>query len=415
MKNIFPGAEEVIIEEIIAAKRISSKIPSDVECLESNYSENTTPIYNSKQNSVLPANTADYDIKLKIVNYFLSKKRDITVKETFELVKQDLDSRNLVFIDFLTIFNWLEESKHINYLVNMHIGMSDINNLKRSILNNEKETNNKTKSTENSPNTADKICAQSNHKYRTEKYIDPSKLLLTNCCKCENKANCFTSEFKFYCSNCTEGSSKRFHGITDNLINCMWSKKEEYYLLKAIETHKDNWELVEKVVNSPDNVSKTNEENVSEIIPTTKTFKTKEMCIFHFINMCILERLEEYNTLPFTKFQNQITPLIAFFSSVDCHISYKLVKKFFSIMHEGKSQTDVSKELLLTAIEECKLLINNKKEKIQRLNLVKIDAYLKRINLKIQSIEDTFNQVAKVKEELVEKREGLMEEIKLLR
>ena len=127
--------------------------------------------------------------------------------------------------------------------------------------------------------------------------------------------------------------------------------------------------------------------------------------------MCILERIDEYKTLPFHKFKNQVTSLIAFFSILDPSIANQLSKEFLKIMHNQQTQSEVTTHLINYAVTIVKELIVKKKGKIERLIKVRNEAYMKRIELKMAAIENMFKEATAVRNELIERREAMIAEL----
>ena len=127
--------------------------------------------------------------------------------------------------------------------------------------------------------------------------------------------------------------------------------------------------------------------------------------------MCILETLEEYHALPFFKFQNQITAFIAFLSTIDPVLSNKVSKEFLKIMKTKETQSEVIKELIDVAKNEALNRITLKQEKIHRLKKVRLEALIKKLELKIKAIYNMNKEPSEVRKELTEKRYGLLDEL----
>src|SRR5690606_20112925 len=68
---------------------------------------------------------------------------------------------------------------------------------------------------------------------------------------CASPANFFTSTLFFVCTRCHATaayaptySARNFHRITPGLLRCLWTKRDDFLLLKNIERYGDDWEKV---------------------------------------------------------------------------------------------------------------------------------------------------------------------------
>ncbi|KAL6120581.1 hypothetical protein NUSPORA_02667 [Nucleospora cyclopteri] len=387
MKNLFPKAQEVFIEETVGINRVNAHPPTSKDPKEGIKLENCS-VKESIPLTAFPSwfkidkpSSREKKIEIEarnfVVDFYREKKREIGVEETFlEFSKKcGIDS----FDEFLDIFDFCEENKLINFLSELEetsgdlpIESTEINSLIRIV----------------------------DTKYFIKKYVDPSLLEKAVCLNCSEKASFFTADLFFVCNKCFEQENyksyqkKNFHALSQQLIDGIWSKKEEFLLLKGIEKHGDSWEEVAQFVGCK---------------------KSKEMCIFHFITLCILEAIEEYHVLPFTKFSNQITTFIAFISnSLDLSISAKIAKRFLAIMKSRETQSEVIDELLKISQEESMAVLEMSKVKVERLREVRLEALCKKISLKIQCIEKMYKEVGDVKEELIEKKNNIIQELSRL-
>lgn len=402
-KNVFPFAQEVILEEIVGKTRIASFPPTGVELKEGNEVYKTIvqntftelPAWFNENKLSKYELGIDIYMRNKIIEKYRKEKRNITIKETFE----EICEKNYTGTDFeifLKTFNFCEDNKLINYGIDI-LTIFDI--IKQLYYQDEKDISDEISNETNENNKS--IIVVKKHLYYKERYIKPELLKTVKCIKCNNSAQYFSSNLNFSCVNCYKSDAlinKKFHEITPELLNAIWSKHEEFYLLQGIEKYGDEWDKVMEYVN----VNNKNELNVK---------KTKEMCIFHFINMCILETLEEYHALPFFKFQNQITAFIAFLSTIDPVLSNKVSKEFLKIMKTKETQSEVIKELIDVAKNEALNRITLKQEKIHRLKKVRLEALIKKLELKIKAIYNMNKEPSEVRKELTEKRYGLLDEL----
>ena len=121
-RNVFPFAQEVILEEIVGKTRIASFPPTGVELKEGNEVYKTIvqntftdlPAWFNENKLSKYELGIDIYMRNKIIEKYRKEKRNITIKETFE----EICEKNYTGTDFeifLKTFNFCEDNKLINY------------------------------------------------------------------------------------------------------------------------------------------------------------------------------------------------------------------------------------------------------------------------------------------------------------
>ena len=228
-----------------------------------------------------------------------------------------------------------------------------------------------------------------------EKYFKKEMLEAAKC-SCGTNALYFTSDLLFICESCflankfpSRYSSRNFHKLTKELLNSIWTKEEEFKLLKNIEMYGDAWDRVSEGLN-----------------------KTFEQCIFHFIKMPIIENVTHYPSIPFTQIPNSISTLIAF----TCSLVYPSISTELSkVALQNINDPDLMYILLETAHKKGLEVLEMEKGKIDKLEKVELEALLKLMMLKIESISEMHAEIQAVKTELEDERERLLEEFTKLK
>lgn len=221
-----------------------------------------------------------------------------------------------------------------------------------------------------------------------EKYVD-KETLINSRCSCGEKAFYFTSDLIFVCDSCfalgkypKAYTHRNFHRITENLLNCLWTKQEEYVLLKNIETVGDDWSKVCLGLN-----------------------KTVEQCIFHFIKMSIVDDLVQFPT-PFTQIPNPVSTLIAFIGSIVYpSISTELAKNAILYLNNP----NLMQILLGIAKEKAGEVLKTEMEKKRRLDDVEVEAMIKRTMMKVETINEMNGEMQAIRNELEDEREKMLE------
>ena len=80
-------------------------------------------------------------------------------------------------------------------------------------------------------------------------------------------------------------------------------------------------------------------------------------------------------------------------------------------MKTKETQSEVIKELIDVAKNEALNRITLKQEKIHRLKKVRLEALIKKLELKIKAIYNMNKEPSEVRKELTEKRYGLLDEL----
>ncbi|ELA40958.1 uncharacterized protein VICG_01988 [Vittaforma corneae ATCC 50505] len=449
MQNIFPLAQKAVIEQTIGTSRPSATPPEGQNVKESSFVHSKMSLFD-----VLPKWFKDEEISeiekifilkinrklfLEVVNTI--KVEELTYNKTVDLEYNKLTNQNsdskedtlnkdiakyylkvrnsiiemyrksqgyIPFNSILTfqgfnykvsakIFDFLEDSKIINYQTNLCAILSDLD----GILNDEDpaqpeqlETSKDNINTTRLDLLANSIVAvqpeSSNDVKIKEKYFK-KETLENSQCTCGRKAQYFTSDLVFVCETCFESnkypagySSRNFHKITDSLLKSMWTKQEEYILLKNIERVGDDWSRVCEGLN-----------------------KSVDQCIFHFIKMSIIDECNLFPSMPFTQVPNPISTLVAFVCSmVYPSISTELAKNAIRYLNSPNLM-----EILLEVSKEKSMeVLDMEKKKLQKLENVEIEAKMKRVMLKIDSINEMYAEVQAVRSELEDQRERLIEE-----
>jgi Myb-like DNA-binding domain len=242
----------------------------------------------------------------------------------------------------------------------------------------------------NGPNGESLFDIKSNRKLR-RKYLK-REILENALCNCGSPSHLFTSDLYFICNSCFEASSyplkyspRNFHKITNDLLQSLWTKKEEYILLKNIESFGDDWSRVSQGLN-----------------------KSPDQCIFHFIKMPILEDLEVFPCYPFSQVPNQITTFISYVcANVHPSISTEVSKAFIKYVERG----NLMEILLNVSVHKAMEILNVEKAKKARMEKIESEALIKRISLKVDAVKDMGSEIAVVRSELEDAREKLIEEL----
>lgn len=291
------------------------------------------------------------------------------------------------FAYVLRIFNFLEDNNMINYEIDLKLNLLDLKSLEpfSHAYNNKNmnETESPIQSIPASPVPSPKNISQK--RYITRDFLNGSR------CDCGNKAEFFTSDLFFICSSCLSAerypqqyTHKNFHQITPRLLQSLWTKKDEYLLLRNIELYGDNWQEVTSGLN-----------------------KTPEECIFHFIKMSLIDECREFPSLCFGSVPNPISTLVAYVAYmihpvVACEVANKAIKCI--------DRANLIEILLTVAVNKSAEILNIEKTKLARVKQVGIEAQIIKIGLKIDALKDMYEEVGLVRAELEVAREKLLEE-----
>lgn len=424
MQNIFPIAQKAVIEETIGITRPSASPPKDQGTKESSIEIKRASRLNVKPSwfSISEISEKEKNM-LKGIHISYFKNSENREQEYFELrdfiLKGYESTGEYLPLQFVTktnnyllatiAFNFLEDNKIINYNIDL---LETIDSLDRIVeeafssdLLTDSQNNNIPKTIENDSNinsNAELKNKESQNFFEAketrkvkEKYFK-REMLEEATCSCRVKASYFTSDLLFICESCflanrfpSKYSSRNFHKLTPELLNCIWTKQEEFKLLKNIEMYGDAWDKVTEGLN-----------------------KSFEQCIFHFIKMPIVESVTHYPSIPFTQIPNSISTLIAF----TCSLVYpSIATELSKVALQNINHPDLMYILLDAAHKKGKEVLEMEKAKIEKLGKVELEALVKLLMLKIEAICEMNVEIQAVKSELEDERERLLEEFTKLK
>jgi SWI/SNF related-matrix-associated actin-dependent regulator of chromatin subfamily C len=384
MENIFPLQEHVEIEEIYGSKRPNSRPPRHPKThifsrepqrpVEDVYTvrrpgwltlEGISRMEEVSMEDVIDAIGEEkyMEARNKIVQAYEDGERPMRMARAIEMAGMDLSP-------LLRIFAFLE--------------MWGIVNLK-SLL--EKESRGLAGEMAASPEDV---------KEDRKKLLDPKRVFQESRCGCGKEGRWFSSCGVVACADCHRCgdlpqslSQSDFYEATDSLLRNLWSRNEELLLLEGILQFGDQWNLV------------------SEHVGT----KTKDQCVFHFLNMPILENTLsnlDFNVgMPFMTAENPVMCLIAFFCAI-VHPSVAAEGARAAIKNVASPNVidAVFDSARSKAVEQIRL----EDEKIRRLEDVINEAFLAKLRLKMGKYKELHDSVEKIREELAGLRQALIEE-----
>ncbi|KAI5170350.1 SWI/SNF related-matrix-associated actin-dependent regulator of chromatin subfamily C [Pancytospora epiphaga] len=409
MLNVFPRAEKAPIEQTIGYQRQSAHPPEDQPCKEPNipqqypgfkpfccrpkWFENST--ISPYEKSIF--DTEDYlKIRNGIMNIHLSGSGYVTLGMCRHLGSLPT---------LIRVFDFLEDNNLINYEVELKADTITVQNTMQtnSALINERNLSEKPSSCDSSErqpavsqdgNTD--VCGGTHSKQKQEKvktrYVS-REMLQQSKCSCGNISQYFTSDLLFICDEClgnesypTSYTPRNFHRITASLLQCLWTKREEFELLRNIEMYGDDWDKVSGTLN-----------------------KTPDQCIFHFIKMSLFDECETFPSMCFSTVPNQISTFIAYVAyMVHPSISAELAKNAMKYLDRGNHLIEI---LLSVAVHKAKEVLALEREKYARLIRVGHEAHVRKILLKLEALCEMCNETNTVRGELEVEREKLMEEL----
>lgn len=396
MRNIFPIAQKAAIEETIGITRSSASPPAGQTVSQSIANKQRGSNFNIRPEWFNREEASE------IERVFVLK----TNREVFgeisdeEVLSKYLEVRNQIIsmhyetgeyipfkcitsfgVDYLVaarVFDFLEDNK----LINVQLGLEELLEDCRKVL-----SNNVTKENQEGEEEGPKKASSGS---RAAKYV--KKDVLENAqCSCGFKAAYFSSDLIFVCETCfvTNNypliySSRNFHKITPELLNAIWTRKEEYTLLKNIEMVGDDWSQVCKGIN-----------------------KTADQCIFHFIKMSVLDEATNFPAIPLSQVPNPISTFVAFVCSmVYPSISTELASAAIKYLNSP----NLMEILVGIAKEKSEEVLKTEKKKFERLERVEAEAMIKRLILKVDAIKEMYAEVQTVRNELEDQRERFIEE-----
>lgn len=377
MQNIFPVGQKAVIEQIIGVSRPSAFPPPGQLLSESVTIHSKGPLFESVPKWLKP----DKISEIERIFVLETNKRLFSSEEEYMEIRNSIiqmyktQSGYLPFTSVVTlpfnyrsaarVFDFLEDKKIINFRVDVSGLLADIE-------------------------TGEDEIPASTIKKVNEKYMRRD-VLQSSSCNCGQKADYFTSDLIFACETCFElrrypptYTSRNFHRITEALLKALWTKEEEYNLLKNIECVGDDWGRVCEGLD-----------------------KTVDQCIFHFIKMSIIDQCEIFPAIPFTQVPNSISTFVAFVCSmVYPSISSELAKNAIRYL----SSPNLMEILLEISKEKSGEVLKMEMSKYQKLERVEIEAKIKRAMLKVDAINEMHAEIQAVKGELEDQRERLIEE-----
>lgn len=393
MENVFPRAERAEIEDIVGIRRQSAHPPIDqiprgpitpqlIDGFQpfsvypkwfdiKSVSEYERHIFNDKNY---------IEIRNEIIRLYFNSKGDLRIQDCGDLVKYSC---------FLNIFNFLEDNNIINYEIDLKIELDRLKKLAedtKSLNLSDKGKFSDLKETE-----APQQFACKKNKKIFSKYLD--RVVLENApCNCGSSAEFFTSDLYFICKDCVNRKNypntytlRNFHKITADLLQNIWTKEEEYLLLKNIEIYGDDWKNVVTGLN-----------------------KTVSQCIFHFLKMPILEACDSYPLMPFSTVPNQISTFVNYLSTmIHPVISAEVAKNAIKYL----SKPNLMEILINVAVNKAKDIVDLERSKKVRLEKVETEALIRRINLKLEAVYEMYAEPGMVRVELEDGRERLVEEL----
>jgi len=388
MQNIFPTAEKAAIEETIGIKRPSGTVPAEQATKLPNNMAGApkTNIFTFRPEWFDKETISEWEKNVfkDVENYMEIRNNIIALyeNESVELSLSVLTRFDYNLNDSIRVFDFLEEHK----IINNETGLSEVLS-SLEYMNDEEFNNDVDKSISESKGD---FLNEGNNKKVSIRYL--KKECLENAvCKCSNKAEYFSSELFFICGICyelrdfPEGYTPRnFHRITDSLLQSIWTKQEEYFLLKNVESYGDDWVKVAEGLN-----------------------KTPNQCIFHFIKMSILDEIDCFPSMPFVQVPNPISTFIAFVCSmVYPSISTELAKTAIKLLNSP----NLMEILIDVAKAKGREVLEMERRKLKKIQKVGLEALMKRAMLKIDAINEMYAEVSAVRTELEDEREKLLEE-----
>lgn len=381
MQNIFPLAQEAAIEQTIGAERLSATVPRN-QTARNPAVDTLGPfqLFRSKPRWFDSETVSEWEKNAlgDIENYVEIRDR---IVEMYEMTSRYLPLSKAVSLGFdightLRVYDFLEDHKIINFEVELGDILSQLSGRE---------------DVEESPAHRDRGLFEREESRRVRTKYLRREHLEKSMCGCTSKAEYFTSDLLFICGDClssesypSEYSPRNFHKITPDLLQALWTREEEYVLLKNIENFGDDWARVCDGLN-----------------------KTSEQCIFHFIKMSVIDDNSYFPKTPFVQVPNPISTFMAFICSmVYPSISTELAKtaiKFLNSPNLMEILVEVSKS-------KGKEVFEMEKKKLEKIESVEIESLIKRIMLKVDAINEMFAEMPAVRTELEDEREKLLEE-----
>lgn len=394
MLNIFPRAQPAAIEEMIGMSMPSARVPDSQPSVEplgtrplpsiKPFKPQLPPYFEEQEIRLFPE--PNYSaVKTAILHLYLSSGNRLTLSSCFGLCN---------FSYLIRVFNFLEDNNLINYATDtansLYSALNSANPIQPDNPINHPNTEWAHASIERTHSSIERM----EGKQLKHKYVEPEQLINSSCL-CGMPATKFTSDFFFICDICFNSGKypsfytfRNFHIITKQLTSSIWTREEEYQLLKNIEQYGDEWNRV-----------------------AAATGKSIEQCIFHFIKMPLMDGCSTYPILPFTTVPNQISTFISYVAYM-AHpgIAAEMAKATIKYME----RPNIMEILMGVAAKKGKEILELEKRKKERIKKVKEEAMIRILLLKVDAISEMYNEGMAVKSELEIARAKLLEESKEL-
>lgn len=385
MQNIFPLAQEAAIEQTIGTGRLSATTPPDQNVRESTKCvANAVALFRARPRWFDGETVSEWERNAfrHIGNYSEIRNRiiDLYEKNSNYLPLSAVVSLGFSINHSLKVYDFLEDHKIINFEAEIGNILSQVSCEDLGVADNR-----------SGPLHSDRGLFEREESRRVRMKYLKREHLENSMCKCSNMAKYFTSDLLFICSECfttrnypNDYSPRNFHEITEELLQTLWTRQEEYVLLKNIESFGDDWARVCEGLN-----------------------KTSDQCIFHFIKMSIIDDNSYFPKTPFVQVPNPVSTFVAFICSmVYPSISTELAKTAIKFLN-NPNLMEILVEVSKTKGRE---VLETERKKLEKVEKVEIESLIKRIMLKVDAINEMFAEMSAVRMELEDEREKLLEE-----
>lgn len=390
MINIFPRAEPAPIEQTIGHQRPSAHPPAAQICGEQAQPQRSpdfrpfscSPRWFSRgEFSAYERRILADDGLLGLRNAILDLYATCGGPVTLGMCRGLAD-----FPAVLKVFDFLEDHRLINYETSLRFEMTAVR-AEHLTRHEEKGLGSESPAVATGEgHFVSRIARKVRRKYISRQFLEGGV------CACGNKAELFTSDLFFVCGECfntaaypSRYTARNFHRITPSLLQSLWTKKEEFMLLKNIEQHGDDWGKVTDSLN-----------------------KTIDQCIFHFLKMSLMDECDSFPSLCFSSVPNQVSTFISYIAFlVHPSISTELAKNAIKYI----DRPNLMEILISVAISRAKEILELERCKKARIEKVETEALVRKISMKIDAVREMFAEVSMVKAELEAARERLIDEI----
>ena len=398
MLNMFPKAEAAAIEPTIGHQMPSASPPADQEALPPSSPPKTADAhpYILPPAWFHPTDISPYEASLFSEPEYIGIRNMII--EAYKSTGAPMTLRACrsfgPFGSVLRIFNFLEENCLINYeieikqaLLVIERGMAanqplDAKNMAAASPSPSQGRPGPFPEQFQSPHMHPKVSKEITKRYVSPDFFEEAR------CSCGESASHFTSELFFICKKCFQAgrfppkyNQRNFHEITPQLIRTIWTKKDEFTLLKGIELHGDDWAKISAAMN-----------------------KSPDECIFHFIKMSLIDECPLFPSICFGNMPNPVTTFIAYVAYI-LHpvIASKMAKTAIKYI-ECENLMEI---LISVAVSKAREIIEIEKSKVKRLEDVRTEAMALKLMLKVRAIRDMSREIHSYGAELDAAREKL--------